>query len=50
MPYSYMKFLLDTLTGLDLNALFVDYMTAIFFSIALLMSSITNLLARRKSI
>ena len=42
MPYSYMKFLLDTLTGLDFNALFVDYMTAIFFSLALVISSITN--------
>jgi hypothetical protein len=44
MPYSYMKFLLETITGLDLNALLVDHLTAIFFSITLVMSSILNLL------
>ena len=49
MPYSYMKFLLDTLTGLEFNALFVDYMTAVFFIIALVMSSVLNFLDWKKA-
>jgi hypothetical protein len=44
MPYSYMKFLLETLTGLHFDALFVDYLTAICFTMALIFSVITNVL------
>jgi len=44
MPYSYMKFLLETVTGLEFNALFVDYMTVIFFTVALIMSCATNII------
>ncbi len=36
MPYSYIKFLIDRLLGLDVNALLVDYLTvgAIFLALS----------------
>jgi hypothetical protein len=38
MPISYIKFLLDTLTGFDFNAFLVDSITAAAFAIALVTS------------
>jgi len=43
MPASYIKFLLDTLTGLDFNPLFVDILTGSAFGLALLLSLILNI-------
>ncbi|MCP5103094.1 MAG: DUF2784 domain-containing protein [bacterium] len=42
MPSSYIKFLLDSVTGLDFNAQFVDIMTLVFFLSALIASVYTN--------
>ena len=42
MPYSYIKFLIDTFTGLDANARLVDIMTAALFSLALICSVLVN--------
>jgi len=46
MPNSYVKFLLDSMTGLDLNARLVDILTLIFFILALAASLFTNLQKR----
>jgi len=43
MPSSYVKFLIDSLTGLDINAKLVDIFTLIFFLLALIASIITNM-------
>ena len=43
MPYSYIKFLLDTWTGLDWNPIVVDMVTAISFCSAFLISLILNI-------
>jgi len=43
MPNSYVKFLLDSITGLDLNARLVDIFTLTFFILALAASLFTNL-------
>ncbi len=43
MPYSYIKFILDSLTGLDFNAKFIDMCTLIFFLIALTASIYLNI-------
>ena len=43
MPSSYIKFLLDTLTGLDFNSLLVDVVTGIAFGFALIVSLSLNL-------
>ena len=43
MPSSYVKFLIDSLTGSDINAKLVDIFTLIFFLLALIASIITNM-------
>lgn len=43
MPYSYIKFILDSLTGLDFNAKLINICTLIFFLIALTASIYTNI-------
>jgi len=43
MPNSYTKFLVDTLTGLDVNAQLVDIATVLFFFIALGISVYLNI-------
>ena len=43
MPASYTKFLVDSITGLDVNARLVDALTLIFFLIALTVSMIVNI-------
>ena len=43
MPGSYIKFLLDTLTGLDWNAIVVDIMTGVGFGLALIVSLTLNI-------
>jgi hypothetical protein len=43
MPMSYMKFLLDQLTGLNWNAILVDYGTLIGFMLALTVSIALNI-------
>ena len=42
MPGSYIKFLLDTLTGYHFNPFFVDIVTAAAFSLALVASVVLN--------
>lgn len=41
-PNSFIKFLLDTITGLDINAELIDTMTGLLFSLALIISLILN--------
>jgi len=48
MPISYTKFLVDSLTGLDVNATLVDILTLIFFLLALFISAMTNARGWRK--
>ena len=43
MPPSYVKFLVDSITGLHFNAKFIDILTLSFFLLALLASIITNM-------
>ncbi len=43
MPRSYIQFLLETLTGMDLEARLVDALTMICFLIALLLSTYLNI-------
>lgn len=47
MPNSYVKFLIDEITGLDVHAGFVDTMTLVFFLLALAVSIIVNVRARK---
>ena len=42
IPNSYIKYLFDRLTGLDINSILVDYLTAICFFIALIASVYVN--------
>jgi hypothetical protein len=42
LPYSYIKYLVDFYFNTDSNPLFVDYVTAILFIVALIFSLITN--------
>ncbi len=42
MPYSYIKFLVDKLTGLDVNAYLVDTATVVGYGIALALSLWVN--------
>ena len=42
MPYSYIKFLLDTLFGVDASARMVDILAAVLFAMALVCSGIFN--------
>ena len=48
MPNSYVKFLFDEITGLNINAGFVDTMTLVFFLLALAVSIIMNVRDRNK--
>ncbi|TET86310.1 MAG: DUF2784 family protein, partial [Desulfobacteraceae bacterium] len=48
MPKSYTKFLIDSLTGLDVNAQLVDILTLILFMVALFFSVMTNARGWRK--
>lgn len=43
MPDSYVKFLVDTVTGWDVDAGFVDAMTLVFFLAALVVSIYANI-------
>ena len=43
MPNSYVKFLIDSLAGLDVNAKSVDILTLAFYFLALIASLFTNL-------
>ena len=43
MPTSYIKFLLDTLTGFDFNPFLVDSITAAAFAMALVISVVLNI-------
>ena len=43
MPTSYIKFLVDSLTGFDVNAALVDTLTVIVFLVALFAPVVTNL-------
>jgi hypothetical protein len=43
LPHSYIKFLLDTLTGWDWNAQLVDIMTGTAFGTAFIMSVVLNI-------
>lgn len=43
MPPSYIKFLLDSLTGLDFNAKLVDTLTLVLFLLVLFSSIYTNI-------
>ena len=42
LPESYIKFLLDTITGLDLNAGLVDGATFVVFAVAAVLSVVLN--------
>ncbi len=46
MPSSYIKFLLDKGTGLELNAFFVDLMTAVLFFAVLIIAIVLKLRRR----
>ncbi len=48
MPNSYVKFLLDRLTGLDWNAVFVDVLTASVFAASLVLSVVLNIRDMRR--
>lgn len=43
MPSSYIKFLIDSVTGLDVNAKIVDILTLTFFLLALIASIFINI-------
>jgi hypothetical protein len=43
MPSSYVKFLIDSVTGLDVNATLVDIFTLTFFLLALIASIFINI-------
>lgn len=43
LPSSYMKYLLDRLTGLDIDATVVDYITGTTFILALVISAFLNM-------
>ncbi|MCH8127811.1 DUF2784 family protein [candidate division KSB1 bacterium] len=49
MPSSYIKFLIDSMTGLDVNTIWVDYVTLIGLILAIVGSLTTNFLDWRKS-
>lgn len=50
MPISYVKFLLDSLTGLNLNANVVDILTLTFYVLALAASLFTNVRAWKQKL
>jgi hypothetical protein len=43
LPYSYVKYLADRLTGLDINATLIDKVTLYSFLVALIISSFLNI-------
>jgi len=47
LPSSYMKYLIDRITGLDINPVLVDNLTLILFITALLLSFLLNLKDRK---
>ncbi len=49
MPKSYIKLLVDSLTGLDVNAPLVDILTLVLFMVALFASVVRNARRWRKS-
>ena len=49
MPASYIKFLVDTLTGLEFSAYTVDLWTGILFGLAFLISIYVNLPAKKRT-
>jgi hypothetical protein len=48
MPSSYTKFLVDSLTGLDVNEKLVDIFAVLFLTLALFASVLTNMRDWRK--
>jgi len=48
MPDSYVKFLVDSITGLNLNAKLTDIFTLLFFLLALIFSITVNIKDWRK--
>jgi len=48
LPYSYIKYLADTVTGMDLNARLLDALTAVFYFAALFLSAVLNYRDRKK--
>jgi hypothetical protein len=48
MPSSYTKFLVDSLTGLDVNEKLVDIFAVMFLTLALFASVLTNMRDWRK--
>ena len=48
MPSSYVKFLIDSLTGRDINSKLVDILTFTFFFLALIVSIYSNMKDWRK--
>jgi hypothetical protein len=48
MPSSYTKFLIDSLTGLDVREQFVDTLAVILLAVALVASVLTNVRDWRK--
>jgi len=48
MPTSYTKFLVDSLTGLDVNEKLVDIFAVLFLALALFASVVTNVKDWRK--
>jgi hypothetical protein len=48
MPSSYTKFLVDSLTGLDVNEKLVDIFAVMFLTLALFASVMTNMRDWRK--
>lgn len=48
LPYSYLKYLIDRLTGLDVNAQLVEVSTVVGFFIALIMSVYLNFFRKKK--
>jgi hypothetical protein len=49
MPHSYIKFIVDDFTGLDVDAVIVDWVTGISFAVAFLLSIYVNFLRRPAS-
>ena len=47
LPYSYLKYLFDRITGLDINSNFVEIMTLLLFLFALLASIYLNFFRKK---
>jgi len=48
MPHSYIKFLVDELTGLDVSASLVETCTMLFFILAVVLSVLLNIRDRKR--